>query len=59
MKGNRKQYPKVNQLPEGSMSVSNYAKMRGFSVAYIYKLFNKGEIKIVDFQGYNFVLINS
>lgn len=56
MKGERIKYPSVQQLPENAMSVRNYAKKRNLSVAYIYKLHKKGEVNIVDFQGYNFVI---
>lgn len=59
MKGTRKQYERVKQLPETSQSVANYARDKGITVAYVYKQFNQGKLKIVDFQGYNFVLISS
>ena len=60
MKGTRKQYEKIEQLPINALSVANYAAQTGFTVSYIYKMFNKGKAvyKIVDFQGYNFVVIN-
>jgi hypothetical protein len=58
MKGNRKQYTQIQQLPSDAQSVANYAKTKGFTVSYIYKKFNEGKAsyKIVDFQGYNFVI---
>ena len=58
MKGNRKQYTQIQQLPADAQSVANYAKGKGFTVSYIYKKFNEGKAtyKIVDFQGYNFVI---
>jgi hypothetical protein len=58
MKGNRKQYTQIEQLPADAQSVANYAKNKGFTVSYIYKKFNEGKAsyKIVDFQGYNFVI---
>lgn len=59
MKGTRKQYDKVKQLPATAQSVANYASDQGITVAYVYKQYNQGKIKIVDFQGYNFVLINN
>lgn len=58
MKGTRKQYEKVKQLPASASSVANFARDKGITVAYVYKQFNQGKIKIVDFEGYNFVLIN-
>jgi len=59
MKGTRKQYEKVKQLPSSAASVANYAREKGITVAYVYKQFNQGKVRIVDFEGYNFVLINS
>ena len=59
MKGTRKQYEKVKQLPSTAQSVANYADQKGITVSYVYKLFSQGKLKIVDFEGYNFVLINS
>ena len=56
MKGTRIKYPAISQLPEGSKSISQYAKERKISVAYVYKLYKKGEIKIMDYQGINFVI---
>lgn len=56
MKGARIKYPSVKQLPENAKSISNYAKEMNVSIAYVYKLNKKGEVKIVDFQGYNFVV---
>ena len=61
MKGDRKIYAKIKQLPASAQSVANFAKDSGFTVSYIYKKFNEGKAKynIVDFEGYNFVIINS
>ncbi len=58
MKGERKTYEPINQLPSSAMSVRKYAEQVGFTVSYIYKQFNekKSKYKIVDFQGYNFVV---
>ena len=56
MKGTRKHYESVIQLPKTAMSVKNYADEKGISVAYVYKQYNEGKLKIVDFQGYNFVI---
>lgn len=58
MKGNRKKYSPVEQLPPTAQSVANYARDNNITVSYVYKLNDKGKINIVDFQGYNFVLIN-
>lgn len=57
MRGTRIKYPPMSQLPEGSKSISQYAKERKISVAYVYKLYKKGEIRIVDYQGINFVIL--
>jgi len=59
--GNRqRQYETIEELPKGAMSIPFFCKQynngKGVTPAYIYKLQAKGEIKIVDFQGYNFVL---
>lgn len=59
MKGTRKQYEKAKQLPISAQSVANYARQQGITVAYVYKQFNQGKLKIVDFEGYNFVIVNS
>lgn len=56
MKGTRIKYPSILKLPENAKSISQYAKDRKVSVAYVYKLYKKGEINIVDFQGINFVI---
>jgi len=56
MKGTRKQYSQVNQLPSHAVTVRQYAESLGFTVAYIYKLYNNGKIDIVTFAGINFVL---
>lgn len=58
MKGQRKKYESVKQLPSDAMSIANYAADRNITVSYVYKLFNekKATYKIVDFQGYNFVI---
>lgn len=60
MKGSRKQYETIHQLPPEALSVANYAKDRSITVSYVYKQFNekKSSYKIVDFQGYNFVVLN-
>ena len=58
MKGTRKQYEQVKQLPATAQSVANYAASKSITVSYVYKLNSKGEVKIVDFQGYNFVIVN-
>jgi hypothetical protein len=56
MKGKRIEYEKVEQLPSTALSVATYANMNRITVSYVYKLYKLGKIKIVDFQGYNFVL---
>lgn len=56
MKGTRKQYERIKQLPAAALSVANYASLKGITVSYVYKQFNEGKLKIVDFQGYNFVI---
>jgi hypothetical protein len=56
MKGKRIIYDKVEQLPSTALSVAKYAQNNGITVSYVYKLYKQGKIKIVDFQGYNFVL---
>jgi hypothetical protein len=56
MKGERIKYPSVQRLPDNAMSVSNYAKKRNVSVAYVYKLYKKGEVVIIEYQGYNFII---
>jgi hypothetical protein len=56
MKGKRIEYEKIEQLPSTALSVAAYAQMNKITVSYVYKLFKLGRIKIVDFQGYNFVV---
>jgi hypothetical protein len=56
MKGKRITYDKVEQLPSTALSVAQYAQNNRITVSYVYKLYKQGKIKIVDFQGYNFVL---
>jgi len=60
MKGQRKPYDKIKQLPADALSIANYAASKGITVSYVYKQFNekKSSYKIVDFQGYNFVVFN-
>jgi hypothetical protein len=57
-KGERKQYPTVNQLPASALSVANYANDNNITVSYVYKQYKQGKLKIIDFQGYNFVVNN-
>ena len=62
MKGERKQYEPVKQLPENAIKVRTYADNIGKTVAYIYKMQSLGKVRIVTFAGINFVipeLINS
>lgn len=56
MKGERKQYEQVQQLPVNALRVAQYAKDRDITVAYVYKLYNNGKLRIVEFAGYNFVI---
>lgn len=56
MKGQKQVYEMPEQLPSDAMSVANYAKERGITVAYVYKLHKQGKLRIVSFQGYNFVI---
>lgn len=60
MKGQRKKYDTVKQLPPDALSIANYAASKGITVSYVYKKHNEGkaEYSIVDFQGYNFVVFN-
>lgn len=56
MKGTRIQYETVNSAPANAITVRNYAESKGLTVAAIYKQYNTGKLKIVTFQGINFVL---
>lgn len=60
MKGQRKQYDTIKQLPVNAMSIANYAASKNITVSYVYKQFNQGksEYKIINFQGYNFIVFN-
>ena len=55
MKGTRIQYPTVTQLPKGAIRVRTYAENKGITVAYVYKLYKKGKLDIIDYEGINFV----
>ena len=57
-------YKSVKSLPQGAMSVAQYANVRGCNTSYIYKLWRlkKGQDKtesfeIIEFQGLNFVTV--
>jgi len=56
MKGTRKQYEVIKQLPATAQSVANYARDKGITVSYVYKQYSQGKLRIVDFEGYNFVV---
>lgn len=56
MKGSRQAYPSVTQLPSNAKCIANYARECGISVAYVYKLYKQGKIRIVTFETYNFVI---
>ena len=60
MKGQRKQYDTIKQLPQDAMSIAKYAASKDITVSYVYKQFNekKSHYRIVDFQGYNFVVFS-
>lgn len=59
MKGVRKTYRTVEQLPADAIRVRTYADNHSITVAYVYKLNSNGKIEIVNFEGINFVLVNS
>ena len=56
MKGQRKQYETIKKLPPHAIRVSTYAFNEGISVAGAYKRYTKGTIRIVEFEGINFVI---
>jgi len=56
MKGTRIQYPTVKKPPANAIRVRTYADDRGITVSYVYKQYKEGKLKIVSFQGINFVL---
>jgi len=60
MNGKRKQYERIEHLPANALSIANYSAQAGITVSYVYKKFNEGKAnyKIVDFQGYNFIVFN-
>lgn len=56
MKGKRREYRKVQELPSNASRVKEYADKGGFAVSYVYQLEKLGRIEIVDFHGINFVI---
>ena len=56
MRYERKRYEKANSLPVGTLSIKNYAQKEGIKVASVYGRYDLKKIKIVEFEGYNFVL---
>lgn len=58
MKGERRLYPSVLRLPKNATRVSKFAAKHSFTPSYVYKLYDAGKIKIVDFDGINFVIDN-
>jgi hypothetical protein len=56
MKGQRKQYEEVKKLPATAVRVRNYADSKGITVAGVYKQYSKGLVRIVEFEGINFVI---
>lgn len=53
-----KKYRIVDTLPTNAMSVADYAKNKGVTVAAIYMNFLrlKADYDIVNFKGYNFII---
>jgi hypothetical protein len=56
MRYERKAYEKVTSLPEGTLSIKNYAIKEGIKVASVYGRFDMKKIKIVEFEGTNYVI---
>lgn len=58
MRKNKNRYEPVTQLPAAALKVSEYARQRGCTTAYVYELIrnNKNDFKIVEFQGINFII---
>ena len=57
MKGVRKEYNKLSELPRNAITVRQYADKLGFTVAYIYKMQKEGKVNIATFAGINFVIL--
>lgn len=53
-----KQYPTVDSLPPGSMTVAEYCKSEGISTSVFYMRLNRGTAtyKVVVFHNINFVV---
>lgn len=56
MKGTRKIYEVVEQLPANAQRIRTYADLKRITVAYVYKLHEKGKVRIVTFENINFVV---
>lgn len=56
MKGERKKYEEIKRLPANAVRVRTYADSNGITVAAAYKRHKKGTIRIVEFEGINFVI---
>lgn len=58
MKGKRKEYEQVKRLPANAVKVRNYAaNLRpALTVAGVYKQYKAGRVRIVEFEGINFVI---
>lgn len=59
MKKNINKYPVVTKLPNNAMTVSEYAKTKGFTTNYLYNQLRdkkNTDFKIVVFQSFNFVI---
>jgi hypothetical protein len=55
MKTNMTRYRSLDKLPNGSMTVKNYADSIPISTSHVYKLHKQGKLEIIVFQGVNFV----
>jgi hypothetical protein len=58
MKRNNGKYKEVKQLPDGAMTVSEYAANNEISQSYVYKKIerNKANYEVVIFKTMNFVI---
>lgn len=58
MRKKTKEREQVEILPDGALTVANYALSYGCTTPYIYELESKGKVKIVRWQGINWVVGN-
>jgi hypothetical protein len=49
-------YEEMEQLPINAVKVRTFAESKGITVGYVYKLYKQRKIKIVSYDGINFVL---